>query len=287
MEKADTFLQIKEVVMADGLSVVEEYKLWNMLGNRINGRKKCLASVIDEEIREYEDEEHSFGKYRDFYLDISKKYFWETETGSMEASRLSFKIIGEFIFETIEQFGLKEIEEYAFMQLLQIGLNKLEDDGILKFSPDRLMFRKFAASKSAISFIRNPYSEAETEKIMEWAKSHPADVRAQAVSLWFTKGLTLIDIVTLTKKGCWGKCEERVKREGSELFRASFRTEIVRRALDTHPKDVKYVFSIPSADYSGWERLTEKGLLIKLKAICKKTGIVYKKILINEAIKLK
>ena len=27
MEKADTFLQIKEVIMADGLSVVEEYNL--------------------------------------------------------------------------------------------------------------------------------------------------------------------------------------------------------------------------------------------------------------------
>lgn len=154
MEKEDMLRQIEEFIISNGLSVVGEYKLWNMLGNRINGREKCLASVIDEEIREYEDEEHSFGKYRDFYLDISKKHFGETETGSMEASMLSFKIIREFIFETIEQFGLKEIEEYAFMQLLQIGLNKLEDDGILKFSPDRLMFRKFAASKSAVSFIR-------------------------------------------------------------------------------------------------------------------------------------
>lgn len=287
MEKEDMLRQIEEFILSNGLSVVGEYKLWSLLENRINGRGKCLASVVDKGIREYEDDDHSFEKYRDFYLNISKKCFWETETGSMEAAVLSSKIIGKFIIEIEEQYGLSEIEKYAFMQLLQIGLNKLEDDGILKFSPDRLMFRKFAASKSAVSFIRNPYSEAETEKIMEWARSHLADVRAQAVSLWFTKGLTLIDIVTLTKKGCWGKCEERVEREGSELFRASFRTEIVRRALDTHPKDVKYVFSIPSADYSGWERLTEKGLLIKLKAICKKTGIVYKQILINEAIKLK
>lgn len=112
-------------------------------------------------------------------------------------------------------------------------------------------------------------------------------MRAQAVSLWFTKGLTLIDIVTLTKKGCWGKCEERVKREESDLFRATFRTEIVRRALNTHPQNVKYVFSVLNSDYAGWEGLTERGLLIKLKAICKKTGIVYKQILINEAIKLK
>ena len=171
MEKEDMFRQIEEFILSNGLSVVGEYKLWSLLENRINGREKCLASVIDKEIREYEDDEHSFGEYRDFYLNISRKCFWETETGSMEAAVLSSKIIEEFIIEMEEQYGLGENEKYAFMQMLQIGLNKLDDEGILKFSPDRLMFRKFAASKSAVSFIRNPYSEAETEKIMEWAKA--------------------------------------------------------------------------------------------------------------------
>lgn len=286
MRKDGTLQQIKEFIIANRLSMAEEYDLWDMLGNRMDGSKKCLAIVIDREIRGYENEKCSFGKYRSLYLSILKKCFWETETGSMEAAILSPKKIEEFIVEIREQFSLEGIEEYAFMQMLQIGLNKLGDDGNLKFSPDRLIFRKFVASKNSVSFINNPYSEAETEKIMEWSKTHPADVRAQAVSLWFTKGLTLIDIVTLTKKDCWGRHDERIERAGIELFQISIRGEIVRRALDTHPKDVKYVFSVPSSDYSTWEGLTERGLLIKLKAICKKTGIVYKPILINEAIRL-
>lgn len=286
MEKSDMFLRVKEVVMIDALSVAEEHELLDILLDRINGRRKCLASVIEKEIRIYENEECSFEKYRNFYLDINQRFFWETVVGSMEAGKLSSKIIKDFIAEVREQFVLEEIEEYAFIQLLQIGLNKLEDDGEMKFPSDRLIYRKFAASKRDITFIRNPYSETETTTIMKWAESHPADVRAQAVSLWFTKGLTLNDIVTLTKRDCWGKSEERIVRDGIELFCTSARAKIVRRALDTHPPKVKYIFSVPSSDYIGWERLTEKGLLIKLKTICKKTGIVYKQILVNEAIKL-
>ena len=94
------------------------------------------------------------------------------------------------------------------------------------------------------------------------------------------------DIVTLTKKECWGKPEERIVRNGIQLFCIPIRSKIVRQALNTHPPKVEYIFSVPNSDYTGWERLSEKGLLLKLKAICKKIGITYKPILINEAIKI-
>lgn len=282
----DMFQHTKKSIIGNCFSIVEEYKLWELLGQRIKEGRKCLASAIVDKVDENDEVIKSYEKYKELYLFILKKCFWETEAGTMNAEKLTSKIVNDFIIEVMEEFGLKEYEESLFMQMLQMGLNRMEDEGILKFSPDRLLFRKYVASKNDISFIKNLYLETETEKIMEWAKKHPADVRAQAVSMWFTKGLTLTDIVTLTKRGCWGRPDERIKRAGIELFQIPIRGEIVRRALDTHPKDVKYVFSVPSSDYSTWERLTERGLLIKLKAICKKTGIVYKPILINEAIRL-
>ena len=284
MEKADMFLQIKEVIMAGELSVAEEYKLLDILSGRINGKSKCLASVIDQEMRVFENEKYAFDDFRDFYLNITKKYFWETETGIMQAATLSAKIIKEFIIEVKVQLGLEGTEEYAFMQLLQIGLNKLEEDGELNFLPDRLLYRKFAASKKTVAFIKNPYSEAETETIMQFAESHPADIRSLALSLWFTKGLTLHDIVSLTKKDCCSKQGKGIEREGIELFPSPIRSKIVKHALSTHPLSEEYVFSVPNSDYTGWERLSEKGLLIKLGYICKETGIQYKPILTNEAI---
>lgn len=286
MEKVDMFLQIKEIIMADELSVAEEYKLLDILSGRINGKSKCLASVIEQEMRVYEDEKYVFDNYRDFYLHITKKYFWQSKAGILPAAMLSAKTIRDFIFEAKKQLGLEGNEEFAFMQLLQIGLNKLEEEGELNFSPDRLLYRKFAASKSTMTFIKNPYPEAETQKIMQWADSHPADIRALAIILWFTKGLTLHDIVSLTKKDCGGKRGKSIEREGVELFLSPIRLNIVKRALATHPSTVEYVFSIPKADYSGWEKLTEQGLLIKLSRICKETGIPYKPILTNEAIQL-
>ena len=285
MEKVDMFLQIKEVIMAGELSVAEEYKLLDILSGRINGKSKCLASVIDQEMRVFENEKYAFDDFRDFYLYITKKYFWETETGIMPAAMLSAKIIRDFIIEAKKQLGVEGEEEYAFMQLLQIGLNKLEEDGELNFSPDKLLYRKFASSKSPMTFIKNPYSEAETKKIMQWAESHPADIRSLAITLWFTKGITLHDIVSLTKKDC-GRRGKSIERGGMELFPSPIRSKIVKRALATHPSTVEYVFSIPKADYSGWEKLTEQGLLIKLSRICKEIGIPYKPILINEAIQI-
>ena len=281
-----TYQNITEFIAENNLSIYEEYQLKKFLEKTIKNERKCLASAIIKRIEGNDTAFMEYIKHKDLCLFILEKCFFGTAVGTMEGEKLNLKKIHEFCREVIEEFGLKVHEEILFMQMLQIGLNQMDDEKILKFGPDRMLYRKYVASKVDISYISNPYTEEETEKIMDWAKYHPADVRAQAVSLWFTKGLTLIDIVTLTKKGCWGKCEERVKREGSELFRASFRTEIVRRALDTHPPKVEYVFSVPNSDGSGWKKLTEKGLLINLKHICKQIGIIYRPILVNEAIKL-
>lgn len=281
-----TYQKITEFIANKNLSIYEEYMLQNFLDRTIKDDRKCLASAIIKRIEENDTAFIEYIKHKDLCLFILGKCFFETTMGTMEPEKINLKKICEFTREVIEEFGLKANEEILFMQMLQMGLNQMDDEKILKFSPDRMMYRKYAASKVDISYIRNPYSEEDAEKIMNWAKYHPADVRAQAVSLWFTKGLTLKDIVRLTKKECWGKAEERLVRNGIQLFCIPIRSKIVRQALNTHPPKVEYVFSVPNSDCTGWERLSEKGLLLKLKAICKKIGITYKPILINEAIKI-
>lgn len=288
MEKDSNALQkIGIFISENNLSVEDEYSLWKLLGERIRGQNKCLATVVAEVLTEKKKEE--IEKHIDFCLHVLDKCFWKTETGCMEAAKLSDRAIQKYIIMVREEFGLNRLEEQIFILFLNLGLNKLSDDGALKFTPDRMIFRKYIASQVSISYIQNPYSEEETEKIITWVKEHPADVRAMAIELWFTKGLTMSDIILLTKKDCWGDSRHScIRREGVELFcRSTVRSQIVRRALDTHPKDVQYIFSVPSSDYSGWEKLTKRGILMKLQEICKKTGISYKPILVNEAISLK
>lgn len=282
VNESSVFQQITELIIERQLSVTEEYKLKEFLNRVLINGRKCLASAIVKKVEENVGALKKNKKCWNLYLFILEKCFWETEVGTMEAEKLTLKIINDFTSEVIEKFGLKDYEEILFMQMLQMGLNQMDDDKFLEFFPDRMMYRKYAASKVDISYISNPYSEEDTEKILNWAETHPASVLIQATSLWFTKGLTLKDIVNLTKKDCWG--EDCIEREGIELFRTSFRAKIVRRALDTHPPKVEYVFSVPNSDGSGWKKLTEKGLLINLKHICKQTGIIYKPILVNEAI---
>lgn len=282
IKESKGYHEITDFIAKKNLSVYEEYKLKKLLDSVLKDDRKCLAAAIVKKVEENAGALKKSKKFWDLYLFILEKCFWETEVGTMEAKKLTLKIISDFTSEVIEKFGLEDDEEILFVLMLQMGLNKMDDDKILKFSPDRMIFRKYASSKADISYIPNPYSEEETEKIMNWAKTHPASVLTQATSLWFTKGLTLKDIVNLTKKDCWG--ENCIEREGIELFRTSFRAKIVRRALDMHPPKVEYVFSVPNSDGSGWKKLTEKGLLINLKHICKQTGIIYKPILVNEAI---
>ena len=286
LNESITYQKITEYIAENNLSIYEEYQLKKYLDRTIKNERKCLASAIVKKIEENDSALIEYIKHKDLCLLILEKCFFETAMGTMEAEKINLKKISEFTREVIEEFGLKAHEEILFMQMLQMGLNQMDDEKCLKFSPDRMLYRKYVASKVDISYIRNPYSDEDTEKIMDWANNHPADVRAQAVSLWFTKGLTLKDIVTLTKKECWGEPEERIVRNGIQLFCIPIRSKIVRQALNTHPPKVEYIFSVPNSDYTGWERLSEKGLILKLKAICKKIGITYKPILINEAIKI-
>lgn len=50
------------------------------------------------------------------------------------------------------------------------------------------MIRKYLDSKNVLNYIRNSYTDEETEKILKWAEEHPADIKACAAALYFWEG---------------------------------------------------------------------------------------------------
>lgn len=250
-------------------------------------RGRCLAEAVKAEMMKKVDPKDI--KMTDMYQTVLRKCFMETKAGNMDSLQLSEKAVRDFETEVRESFGLGENEKLLFMGMLQIGLNKLSGEGILNFAPDKNMFKRFADSRNGVSYIDNPYSSEETEKIMKWAKAHPADVRGLAISLWLTGGISLTEIVNLTKKDCWSgvRAEGSIMKFDKNLFKVTARSQIVWGSLRLHPKNVEQVFVVPKEDKSGWKKLTELGLQRKLCYICQDIGIDYKSIHRSEAIKIK
>lgn len=281
---------VTRVIASGQLSPLEEVRIKKMIEEKQkktgSQKGRCLTDVVKEEM---------IGRMgaqdvgiKDIYYSVFQKCFEENRIGRMDAFKLSDAIVKKYKKDVTELYGLSENELIIFMEMLHMGLEKMEIEGMIDFVPDPNIFQKFNVLEQRVSYIVNPYSNGETEKIMKWAECHPTDARGLAVSLWFTGGISLTDIVNLSKKDCWGNKRglDSLMEFNEGLFNVRIRSGIVRKALDLHPRDVKYVFVVPRQDGSGWKRLTEKGLQRKLAYICQDIGISYKKIDRNEAIKL-
>lgn len=278
---------IIQMISKNQLSLEDEARIRKMLEEKQRKQEyRCIADVIESEVmRKIESKDITIKKA---CQSVYRKCFMETQIGNMELAELTEKNISEFGRKVRNSFGLDKNEKIFFMAMLQTGLNKLSEDGHLNFIPDKDMYKRFIESGCSICYIDNPYSNEETESIMTWAEKHPADVRGIALSLWFAKGISLTEIVGLTKQDCWGgkRTEDSTMKFRENLFKSSIRSKIVWRSLNLHPKDVKEVFVIPNEDGSGWKKLTEWGLQRKLWYICKDLEISYKRIYKDEAIKL-
>lgn len=290
-ESKITFADMVTKMIADGqLSAAEEMVIKKMIEEKqkkAGGQKgRCLADVVGAEIMEKLDEEDV--KMNSLYQSVYRKCFEENRVGRKDSFKLSEAMIKKYQKDVTELYGLDEKEIAIFFEMLQAGLRILEEDGILDFAPDKNTFCRFKRQERKVSYISNPYSSGETGRIMEWTECHPTDSRGMALSLWFTGGIALTEIVNLTKKDCWGnvRTADSIMEFKEGLFNSSTRSGIVRKSLDLHPREVRHVFVIPRQDGSGWKRLTEKGLQRKLAYICQEIGITYKKIEKNEAIKL-
>lgn len=109
------------------------------------------------------------------------------------------------IRKALERKAVKSKEDLFRQYALEINRSKASepdrqrnatDGGIQEY----LIFPKdFKTGKAApnarferngIRFIDNPYTDGETEMIKEWVENHPYDVRALAVGLWLSGGIT-------------------------------------------------------------------------------------------------
>lgn len=288
--KATVAGMVVQLITDNQLSSGEEAEIRKIIeerqkkrGEGLSGR--CLAGVIETDVM---DRLALDDRMKDMCRSVHKRCFKESRVGKMDSFMLSEKLVNRFQKDVGEMYGLNEKEMIFFKGLLQAGLNKMAGDGLLNFVPDREIFHDFVSTGYKTSYIENPYSPEETDRIMEWAERHPADVRGLAVSLWFTGGISFQEIVNLTKKDCWGERKpwECLMQFEKGLFDTGIRPQIVRKALDQRPKDVKYVFVVPRRDGSGWKKLSENGLQMKLRYICRDTGIVYKGFRKDEAARL-
>lgn len=278
-------------MLNDGqFSTEEEAEIKEMIEERQKKRKdshksRCLAEAVEAEMTV--KMEQGIKDIKRTYKSVFTKCFKETSAGNMDSRKLTEKTIRELDKEVMESFGLNETEMTFFRGMLKTGLNKMADEGMLGFVPNNSLFENLADSEYRVSYIENPYTQEETEKIMKWTGEHPADMRGLALNLWFLKGISLTEIVNLTKDDCWKGTKNNIMKFDRDLFKVSTRSQIVWKALWLHSKEVQQVFVIPKEDNSGWKKLTELGLQRKLCYICQDIGIVYKSIHKNEAIKIK
>lgn len=283
---------INQLMNDSQLSDEEQLLIKNMMLDRQKKREddqkgRCLAEAIDLEMSRIlapEDINMNNACYS-----VYEKYIKNSRLGKLDCSKLSESKIKKFEKNVRELYGLNEKEIVIFRELFQLGLNRMAKEGLLNFDPYLEMSDDFSGFKYRTSYIENPYSEEETAKIMQWSEYHSADIRGLAVSLWFTGGISLTQIVNLTRKDCWGntrKSRNSIMEFEERMFYTDQRMRILRKAIDQRLRDMKYVFVVPRKDGSGWKKMTEKGLKMKLWHICKNIGIEYKGIHNDQAIKL-
>ena len=231
----------------------------------------CLASVIENELEKAIQSGQICEEHVGLYKSIFEKMIRESEIGNMPAKELSDILIKKFVLQAGKVYERDRTRLKCFTGMLQTGLNKMAEEDMLRFVPDRHIYRNYLIyPDKEIHYIDNPYTDAETEKIKEWRDLHTNDIRGLALGLWFTGNATLLEIVNLKKEAA---------RKG--IFKKWKKARFISKALELNPKNGDYVFMTKSE--GNLEKLTAQGLMMKLYHICNKLGIKYKKINKNEA----
>ena len=277
MKKEDKITVICKMVrqIIDEDKLADEAEIRRILEEK--GKKEeedrgiCLASVIENELEKAIQSGQICEEHVGLYKSIFEKMIRESEIGNMPAKELSDILIKKFVLQAGKVYERDRTRLKCFTGMLQTGLNKMAEEDMLRFVPDRHIYRNYLIyPDKEIHYIDNPYTDAETEKIKEWIDLHTNDIRGLALGLWFTGNATLLEIVNLKKEDA---------RKG--IFKKWKKARFISKALELNPKNGDYVFMTKSE--GNLEKLTAQGLMMKLYHICNKLGIKYKKINKNEA----
>lgn len=133
---------IKDFIIEDRFSAGDKEEIRKLLDGKREKRsteRKCLASVIEEELKN--NKENIEGEQFLLCWDVLNKCFWESETGNMNVYGMSNEKVISFMKEAVEEYKLSDKEALCFMGMLRMGLKKLYREGILKSVPKENIFR--------------------------------------------------------------------------------------------------------------------------------------------------
>lgn len=286
---------IVRIIQENQLAAGEEDLIWEMLGERKQGRHEkrgcgCLAEYVEKEMDTVvaRQERDIRKKYRCF----NKKFFRESRIGSMDIGRVSAADIRKLIVLTAGTQGMGSEDRLFFLFMLQFTLNALAREGRLSFAPSPKIYGDCKEAEGRITFIENPYTAEDVRKITGWVDASPHDMWGLAVGLWLESDITPEEIVGL-KKECLmdadGACTENptvLKKNGAEdyIALAGRRGRIIQGALRLHgDRDLEYIFMSEGKD--GWKKMLGRCLPLKMSYICRDIGIAYKPFKCTDAIK--
>lgn len=235
-------------------------------------RKICLTSVIETELEKAIKSGQICESSVRMYQTVFNKSIKNSEIGNMSATELSDILIRKFVLQAEKTYGMDRTRLKCFTGMLQTGLNKMAEEDMLRFVPDRHIYRNYLMYPDReIHYIDNPYSTEETEKIKEWIDLHPNDIRGLALGLWFAGDVSFVEIANM-----------KLDDGHNDIFRKWERARFITNALKLHSKNKNYVFM--AINNGRLEKLTPQSFQMKLYHICNRLGLEYKRINRNEAI---
>lgn len=276
MKKEDKITILCQIVnqIIDEDQLPDEAEIRKILEEKVKMEKEigvCLASVIEKELENAIRTGQICEENVELYKSVFDKVIRESEIGNMPAEDLSDMLIRKFVLQAEKTYKRNRTCLKCFTGMVQTGLNKMAEKDMLRFVPDRHIYRNYLMYPDReIHYIDNPYSSEEIEKIKEWIELHPKDIRGLALGLWFAGDVSLAEIANLKKEDA-----------NKGILRKYKRARFITRALKLHSQRGDYVFMV--INDGQWEKFTPQGFMMKLYHICNKLGIKYKRINRNEA----
>lgn len=277
MKKEDKITVLCQIVrqIIDDNQLPDEAEIRKILeekGKKMEDDKICLASIIEKElvcaIKSGQICEANAGLYQSVF----DKSIKNSEIGNMPVAELSNMLIKKFVLQAGKTYERNKTQLKCFTGMLQTGLNKMAEEDMLRFVPDRHIYRNYLMYPDReIHYIDNPYSTEETEKIKEWIDLHPNDIRGLALGLWFAGDVSFVEIANM-----------KLDDGHNDIFRKWERARFITNALKLHSKNKNYVFM--AINSGRLEKLTPQSFQMKLYHICNRLGLEYKRINRNEAI---
>lgn len=274
-DKITVLCQVVSQIIADN-QLQDEDTIRKILEEKVKMKEEdskiCLASIIEKElvcaIKSGQICETNAGLYQSVF----DKSIKNSEIGNMPVAELSNMLIKKFVLQAGKTYESNKTQLKCFTGMLQTGLNKMAEEDMLRFVPDRHIYRNYLMYPDReIHYIDNPYSTEETEKIKEWIDLHPNDIRGLALGLWFAGDVSFVEIANM-----------KLDDGHNDIFRKWERARFITNALKLHSKNKNYVFM--AINNGRLEKLTPQSFQMKLYHICNRLGLEYKRINRNEAI---